>query len=296
MTKDEYAELLDSDYWKGYSYSIIKERNFTCEDCGRKFLNERNKLQVHHLVYRDVNPWSYKPEELVVLCRECHEKRHGIYSGHSNIAKVYYSVTNFISSSFSKSKTVRQFKKKLKKAFYFTVAILIVFLVMKVYVYMSKTTKENVEDNNVESIVTPEVDTRQGDANYKRSKSRASESSVNANSADVDCSTDVAIEETPKPESLDVNDHDKVAEKAASMGLSTEGSTSDILDRINNAEIIERAKKYGVSTEGSALEILARIDHASAVQTAKNLGLSTEGTTNEICERIKKKINEDLAK
>ena len=78
MTKEEYERLLQSDYWKGYSYSLIKERNFTCEDCGRRFENERNKLQVHHLVYRDVNPWSYKPEELIVLCEECHKKRHGI--------------------------------------------------------------------------------------------------------------------------------------------------------------------------------------------------------------------------
>ena len=78
MTREEYEKLLKSDYWKGYSYSLIKERNFTCEDCGRQFPNERNKLQVHHLVYRDVNPWSYRPEEVVVLCEECHRKRHGI--------------------------------------------------------------------------------------------------------------------------------------------------------------------------------------------------------------------------
>lgn len=78
MTKDEYERLLKSDYWKGYSYSLIKERNFTCEDCGRRFYGERNKLQVHHLVYRDVNPWSYSPDEVVVLCEDCHKKRHGI--------------------------------------------------------------------------------------------------------------------------------------------------------------------------------------------------------------------------
>ena len=48
MTKEEYERLLKSDYWKGYSYSLIKERDFTCEDCGRQFYNERNKLQVHH--------------------------------------------------------------------------------------------------------------------------------------------------------------------------------------------------------------------------------------------------------
>ena len=78
MNREEYERLLQSDYWKGYSYSLIKERNFTCQDCGRRFENERNKLQVHHLVYRDANPWSYKPEELIVLCEECHKKRHGI--------------------------------------------------------------------------------------------------------------------------------------------------------------------------------------------------------------------------
>lgn len=78
MTKEEYERLLQSDYWKGYSYSLIKERNYTCEDCGRSFPNERNRLQVHHLVYRDVNPWSYKPEEVVVLCEECHKRRHGL--------------------------------------------------------------------------------------------------------------------------------------------------------------------------------------------------------------------------
>ena len=78
MTREEYEKLLKSDYWRGYSYSLIKERNFTCEDCGRQFLNERNKLQVHHLVYRDTNPWSYNPDEVVVLCEECHKRRHGI--------------------------------------------------------------------------------------------------------------------------------------------------------------------------------------------------------------------------
>lgn len=79
MTKEEYERLLQSEYWKGYSFSLIKERNFTCEDCGRSFPGERQKLQVHHLTYRDVAPWSYRPEELIVLCRECHQRRHGIY-------------------------------------------------------------------------------------------------------------------------------------------------------------------------------------------------------------------------
>lgn len=79
MTKEEYQQLLQSDYWKGFSYALIKERDFTCQDCGRKFYNQRNLLNVHHLRYKDANPWSYDKHDMVVLCRECHEKRHGIY-------------------------------------------------------------------------------------------------------------------------------------------------------------------------------------------------------------------------
>lgn len=90
MTKEEYEGLLKSDYWKGFSYSLIKERNFTCEDCGRSFYNQRNKLQVHHLVYRDINPWSYKPEEMVVLCEECHKRRHGIITTPETYANTTY--------------------------------------------------------------------------------------------------------------------------------------------------------------------------------------------------------------
>ena len=111
MTKEEYEHLLKSDYWKGFSYSLIKERNFTCADCGRYFPNERNKLQVHHLVYRDIYPWSYRPEEMVVLCEECHKRRHGLTSeacnpssieGENRYVKTYsYSIDNKIETGTS---------------------------------------------------------------------------------------------------------------------------------------------------------------------------------------------------
>ena len=144
MTKDEYRNLLQSDYWKGYSYSIIKERKFTCEDCGRVFLNERNKLQVHHLVYRDVMPWSYKPEELIVLCGECHKKRHGIASvedtltesldwkdkGKNNFFLCLSAIMNFL---------LHRVKWKLFiKTFFCLLVILIFYLIVK-----------TINDNNV---------------------------------------------------------------------------------------------------------------------------------------------------
>lgn len=67
-----------TDYWKGYSYAIVKERDWTCEDCGKRYLYQRNKLNVHHLTYHNDNkPWQYDKDELVLLCKECHAKRHG---------------------------------------------------------------------------------------------------------------------------------------------------------------------------------------------------------------------------
>ena len=78
MTREEYKSLLNSDYWRGYSYAIVKERDWTCEECGKKFQYQRNMLNVHHLTYHNDNkPWQYDKEELQLLCKDCHAKRHG---------------------------------------------------------------------------------------------------------------------------------------------------------------------------------------------------------------------------
>ena len=78
MTREEYKSLLNSDYRRGYSYAIVKERNWTCEECGKKFQYQRNMLNVHHLIYHNDNkPWQYDKEELQLLCKDCHAKRHG---------------------------------------------------------------------------------------------------------------------------------------------------------------------------------------------------------------------------
>ena len=35
-------------------------------------------LNVHHLTYHNDNkPWQYDKEELLLLCKDCHVKRHG---------------------------------------------------------------------------------------------------------------------------------------------------------------------------------------------------------------------------
>ena len=57
---------------------------------------------------------------------------------------------------------------------------------------------------------------------------------------------------------------------------------------------MKEAKRAGVSTEGTTLEIMERINHAEVVKEAKRAGVSTEGTTLEIMERINRKEMENM--
>jgi lipid-binding SYLF domain-containing protein len=59
---------------------------------------------------------------------------------------------------------------------------------------------------------------------------------------------------------------------------------------------VKQAQRAGVSTEGSTIEILERINHASVVKQAQKAGVSTEGSTIEILERINRKALEEYLK
>ena len=158
MTREEYERLLQSPYWKGYSYALIKERNFTCHDCGRSFPNERNKLQVHHLAYRDANPWSYDPDELVVLCEECHKKRHGIISDPTPVeeSKVPEAdgYTRSYSSDYNTSerdvrpqrRSYTTFPPKMKKG---RKALLAIFCILAALLYFGNSNKKKAEEKIV---------------------------------------------------------------------------------------------------------------------------------------------------
>ena len=166
MTKEEYENLLQSDYWKGYSYSLIKERNFTCEDCGRSFPNMRNMLQVHHLVYRDANPWSYKPEELIVLCKECHQKRHGIYPNSeptteeetTNEKNGEQSYINTYTEGMSKRYAYDNSPRKKRSWFKFAVLVyVIIFLFYFVLKDDSKVQKEQKATAPIENSISKDI-------------------------------------------------------------------------------------------------------------------------------------------
>ena len=306
MTKEEYERLLQSDYWKGYSYSLIKERNYTCEDCGRSFPNERNRLQVHHLVYRDVNPWSYKPEEVVVLCEECHKRRHGLLpepEPKPEIRAEAESVNQSQTTSYDRSEGRYNHddghgqndpftnESRGRKKIIALGAALVAFLHGK-----GDTDSRYPYDEEVYGE-TPVHETKESSpASQPRARSAGTESGTAKSVARPAAKDDlpVGLEPIPeiKAEAEELTKVELAAEKVKdpakpeSAGTQREKSTLEILEERNHTNAVEQARRAGVSTEGSTLEILERINHANAVEQGKRAGVSTEGSTLDILERI----------
>ena len=305
MTKEEYEKLLKSDYWKGFSYSLIKERNFTCEDCGRTFYNERNKLQVHHLVYRDIKPWSYKPEELIVLCEDCHKKRHGIetnepldYSGFmvdKDTMTISSSDINKDYNSFSNQNGEKR-RNYIKYAALCVLSFLVIWGVRNIQIPRNSSTIEQeqisrevpfansdniVSSPNSSSITSPEIIVPQKDIEIPNTE----DYSIIEQGRDI-LSTENEEKGLSPVELVEKRHHEDVVKQAKSAGVSTEGSTVEILQRIHHEDVVKQAKRAGVSTEGSTVEILQRMHHEDVVKQAKRAGVSTEGSTVEILQRI----------
>ena len=69
-------------------YAAVKERAVTtdqdgaeylaCEKCGHN--GGKWKLEMHHIVFRSQLPKDYQitPEDVILLCRKCHMKKHSI--------------------------------------------------------------------------------------------------------------------------------------------------------------------------------------------------------------------------
>ena len=308
MTRSEYENLLKSDYWKGYSYSLIKERNFTCQDCGRCFPGERNKLEVHHLVYRNINPWSYRPEEVVVLCEECHKKRHGIKTDYQRkeetfnygqnrepFSSIYTQnrqkfshashFTDTRTNNFAQSAPTRRQqeyahpKKKKKNISLLPILLLLLFAYLIYQSPKPATVKENSPEpgSNIESIKIIPRESIQKIKTGHQDKTRIKEQSEETVSE---------VENTKEIENTDETYSGNTMHNDGRNIASKEKITSEILDEITHQNAVNSANRAGVSTEGTTSEILDRISHQNAVNSAKRTGVSTEGTTSEILDRI----------
>lgn len=71
-----YKEYTESPIWK-YTSSVIKcTRGYKCERCGKK--SSPAHLVVHHKVYDYLGSELKYPEDVELLCVDCHLEEHGI--------------------------------------------------------------------------------------------------------------------------------------------------------------------------------------------------------------------------
>lgn len=75
--KKTYVELLKDPRWQKMRLEIMQRANFICQYCGAT----DKELQIHHRVYhKDAKPWEYENDELITLCKGCHEDETGANS------------------------------------------------------------------------------------------------------------------------------------------------------------------------------------------------------------------------
>ena len=61
--------------WSNLSRMLRMHANWTCSKCGKSCEDDHSSLTVHHI---DSNKKNNARNNLVVLCKECHNEIHGI--------------------------------------------------------------------------------------------------------------------------------------------------------------------------------------------------------------------------
>ncbi len=309
MTTEEYEKLLQSDYWKGFSYSLIKERNFTCEDCGRRFYNQRNKLQVHHLVYRDINPCSYKPEEMVVLCEECHKKRHGIWQDPVQEESTTHSHVPFgdYAKSYSYSEEIKEerphhstfqseadrwgnpigmgngdnvkdrnpFPEEPQNKFNWKYVLCGLLILLALTFGWNKFSQLTSNENR------EQIETNQSEERRNEDKP----SSVNASAQPQDREFKIKKTDNSDAKTTDktiVEEHSVSSEQMSNPKTPSESYSGEDLNEVSETQKTKKETQRELTT----LEILERRNHEEVVKQARRAGVSTEGSTTDILERI----------
>lgn len=69
---EKYAEYLKSEYWGAVSKEVKRKAGFRCQVC-----NSPHDLNAHHRTYENRGNEMQHLDDLVCLCRRCHETFHG---------------------------------------------------------------------------------------------------------------------------------------------------------------------------------------------------------------------------
>jgi 5-methylcytosine-specific restriction endonuclease McrA len=72
--KESYQVYLRGAWWKARRKIALKKADWRCDECGT-----RKRLTVHHLCYKRLG--GERDADLVVLCQDCHNRKHPEKSG-----------------------------------------------------------------------------------------------------------------------------------------------------------------------------------------------------------------------
>lgn len=77
-----YWEKLQDPKWQKKRLEVMNNASFCCEICG----NSEFSLNVHHKEYiSGREPWEYELNQLVCLCKSCHDSEHFIHDAFRKI-------------------------------------------------------------------------------------------------------------------------------------------------------------------------------------------------------------------
>lgn len=67
----DYDDYLKTDHWRKTRMAALYRADHRCQLC-----HSNERLEVHHNSYSRL--WNERPADLVVLCRSCHQRFHGV--------------------------------------------------------------------------------------------------------------------------------------------------------------------------------------------------------------------------
>jgi 5-methylcytosine-specific restriction endonuclease McrA len=70
MTRAEYADHLQTSGWRWKSFQAKDRAGFRCALC-----NSPSRVETHHRSYANIP--NERPDDLIVLCFNCHRRHHG---------------------------------------------------------------------------------------------------------------------------------------------------------------------------------------------------------------------------
>ena len=81
---NDYGEYLQTDHWREIREVVGYINHYHCEVCGKAI--RMNEASVHHLNYKRLG--CENMDDVVFLCKDCHEKVHGLNKLNNYISKL----------------------------------------------------------------------------------------------------------------------------------------------------------------------------------------------------------------